>query len=122
MENQSTMHRTDIGQLQRLHDAIAITLDAIRRITTNTAPDYRTTSGPWIPAPPVDTGLAASRPRFEHSGWQPSWPAPFAQPAPWQDWSQSVLNRTWTEPTRAWHEPQPPTWPVVSYWGPFRPF
>lgn len=115
------MYRTDIGQLQRLHDAIAITLDAIRRIAATSGADPRTTSGAWIPAPPVDAGLAANRARFEHSAWQPSW-QPFAQPAPWHDWSQPVAARNWTETAKTWPETQTPTWPVISYWGPFRPF
>ncbi len=116
------MYRTDIGQLQRLHDAIAITLDAIRRIAATSPADLRTTSGPWIPAPPVDAGPASNRTRFEHSAWQPSWQAPFAQPAPWHDWAQAGAARSWTETVRPWPESQAPAWPVVSYWGPFRPF
>jgi len=123
MENDIIMYRTDIGQLQRLHDAIAITLDAIRRIAATSGPDYRTiTAGGWIPAPPVDSGIGAPRARFEHSAWQPSWPPSFAHRAPWQDWSQPVAATTWTEPGRSWPETQTPGWPVVSYWGSYRPF
>lgn len=136
------MHfRTDIGQLQRLHDAIAITMDAIRRIAVASAdPMNRTAPGAWIPAPPLDNSISTNRARFEHSAWQPSWPmspsqAGFAQ-TPWQEWPQNQAptawpasqgpwpstQASWPVSQPSWTASQPSGWPVASYWGSVRPY
>lgn len=144
------MHfRTDIGQLQRLHDAIAMTMDAIRRIAVASAdPMNRTPPGAWIPAPPLDSAIATNRARFEHSAWQPSWPMSSPQPSysqtPWQDWPQNQAAPTawpasqgnwpssqaswpasqpsWNGSQSSWTPSQSSGWPAVSYWGPVRPY
>lgn len=93
------MHfRTDIGQLQRLHDAIAITMDAIRRIAAASADlNGRTNANAWIPAPPIETGIPANRARFEHSAWQPSWPIPPGQAARFH---HSAWQPSWPSPAQ----------------------
>lgn len=113
--------RTDFGQLQRLHDAIAITMDAIRRIAIASADgNIRANGSAWIPAPPIENGLPVNRARFEHSAWQPSWPAlpPALQhtPAPtaWQEWPRSAQA--------SWFNVPEPGWAAVPWWSPARPF
>lgn len=135
------MHfRSDIGQLQRLHDAIAITMDAIRRIAATSAElNGRTNGNAWIPAPPMETSSPANRARFEHSAWQPSWPMPPGQAArfhhsawqpswpssaqpgsvtstPWQDWPQGqVATSGWpASQASGWQESQSAGWPPAQ--------
>lgn len=127
------MHlRTDLGQLQRLYDAIAITMDAIRRIavTSGDIGARANAAGNWIPAPPAETGAQPSAPRFEHSAWQqqPSWPAsPIPQnPAPWLEWPRGISHAGWTGWTGpGWSGPSwsGPSWPgpgwvAPPWWGP----
>lgn len=100
-------NKNDIRQLQQLSDAIAITLDAIRRIAPAAWNGAARSDMGWNPAPGFG---AAAGTRLEHSAWpgmearfeHSAWPAPMAGgwPSPW--------------PNAAW--------PMTGFWGPRRPF
>lgn len=87
--------KNDIRQLQQLCDAIAITLDALRRIAPTAWNGAARNDMGWIPAPGF--GAQAGGARLEHSAW-PEWTV--AAPPPW--------------PAMAW--------PTIGGWGPRRVF
>jgi hypothetical protein len=129
--------KNDIRQLQQLNDAIAITLDAIRRVAPAawSGMAARNEMG-WIPAPGAMGAPGERGARLEHSAW-PAWGME-QQPVPMQaqgwSWPSGFAHSGWAGPSDGWQSPWqgPASWPAPAwsanawapgaFWGHRRPF
>lgn len=95
--------QVNVQELQRLHEAIAVTMDAIRRVAPHLLQQGQTYS-PYAQA----FGREGQPGPWQHLGQQLPWQQPTAQPQmPWQQpiaqWQQPIAQ--WQQPIAQWQQP-----------------